>query len=150
MNRKNVEEYVVFPKGDFVVVVGELAPSKSATGVLVLHAKGVDEPLSKGTVVATGPDTQKVKVGERVLFQWNLAAPMELFSRDVIHNEGPLKYLMKEVDILASLEPNTKKLDPTATNAALQGLKGDEAKVVRDEKMASGAIRSKLKLSGSN
>lgn len=130
---ENTQVFRVLPKRDFVMVAQDAPPSMSASGMLAIYAD-TDEDLQKGTVVAIGADVKNLNVGDRVYFQNDKAmcAPIEWKSRGVIRNGGPLKFLMREVNVLAALEFMSDDADYEGTNDICIGLKPDEVKKRRD------------------
>ena len=134
--KENTEVFEVQPTTAFIIVAQDSPPSKSGSGKLVIYSGAVDEPLQKGTVVAKGPDCKVLEVGDRVLFQndvQGLATPIEFKSRELIGVRGPIKFIMKEINVLAKLNFDVPAgADPDGVNNICIGLKPDEVKKRRD------------------
>lgn len=131
-DKSNTETYRVVPKSSFIMVAGDIPPSRGPSGLLVIYQAGVDEIVQKGVVVAVGPDVKTTKVGDRVMFLYNTAVMLEKNSRDILHLSGPVKYLMKEIDVLSEAVPAPGNSDANGTNDICVCLKPDEVKKKRD------------------
>lgn len=76
-----------------VSLEGEAGERRSGGGIVIPATASVGKRLSWATVVATGPTVRQVQLGDRVLFDPEDRAEVELSSRDYV--------LLRERDIHA-------------------------------------------------
>ena len=82
------------PLADYVVAQAEEAASKTASG-LYLPENAKEKPKT-AKVVAVGPDTKQVKVGDRIIYKSYSTTDVKVGSEDYM--------LVKEEDILATVK----------------------------------------------
>ena len=76
-----------------VSVEGEAGERRSGGGIVIPATASVGKRLSWGAVVATGPNVRQVEVGDRVLFDPEERAEVEIGAKDYL--------LMRERDLHA-------------------------------------------------
>ena len=81
------------PLADFVVAQAEKAETKTASG-LYLPDKAQEKPKT-AKVVAVGPATKQIKLGDRILYKSYSTTDVKLNGEDYI--------LVKEEDVLATV-----------------------------------------------
>ena len=84
----------IIPLKDFVLVAENKKQSQTESGI-ILDGQGLGESKS-GTVLAIGSKVDTVKVGDKVLLQWNKA--------QVVNINGAQRVMLKQEDIVAVLE----------------------------------------------
>jgi len=82
------------PLGDYVVAVGEVAATKTNSG-LYIPENAAEKPLT-AKVVAIGKDAKHVKVGDRIVYK--------SYSTTDVTVGGDAYILVKEEDILATVK----------------------------------------------
>ena len=82
------------PLGDYVVAQAEAADTKTKSG-LYLPDNAQEKPKT-AKVVATGPATRQVKVGDRIVYKSYANTDVKVDGADYI--------LVKEEDILATVK----------------------------------------------
>ena len=84
----------VQPLADYVVAQAEEAQTKTASG-LYLPEKATEKP-KVAKVLAVGPESRHVKVGDRILYKG--------YSTTEVKVDGDEYLLIKEEDILATVK----------------------------------------------
>jgi len=79
------------------------AERRSASGIVIPATATLGRRLSWATVVAAGPNVRQVAVGDRVLFDPEDHAEVEVSSKDYI--------LLRERDVHAVAEPEGRESD---------------------------------------
>jgi chaperonin GroES len=82
------------PLGDYVVAVGEEAEAKTASG-LYLPDNAQEKPKT-AKVVAVGPNSKQVKVGDRIVYKSYSTTEVKVGKEEYI--------LVKEEDVLATVK----------------------------------------------
>lgn len=82
----------VQPTKSNVLVAQNKDDKKSESGIILDKANSVLDSKT-GTVLAIGPDVTEVKVGDKILLEWNKAK--------VVNVDGSQRVIIKESDIVA-------------------------------------------------
>ena len=84
------------PLADRVLVVPDLPPETTESGLSVVQAW---QPITTGTVAAIGDKVRDVRVGDDIIFSWQV-------GQEVTLDDGKTRYfLMRETDIQAVMTP---------------------------------------------
>lgn len=83
-----------------VSVEGEAGERRSGGGIVIPATASVGRRLSWGTVVAAGPNARQIELGDRVLFDPEERAEVELQGKDYI--------LLRERDLHAIAAPRVQ------------------------------------------
>ncbi|HET7304236.1 MAG TPA: co-chaperone GroES [Segeticoccus sp.] len=83
-----------------VSLEGEQGERRSGGGIVIPATASVGKRLAWGAVVATGPNVRQVQGGDRVLFDPEERAEVELHSKDYV--------LLRERDIHAVAAPRVE------------------------------------------
>lgn len=83
------------PLGDRVLIVPDVPPEITDSGLKIIRNW---EPITTGTVAAIGEQVREVKVGDDVIFSWQV-------GQEVSFNEGQSRYIvLREGEIQAVME----------------------------------------------
>ena len=85
----------VRPLGKKVLVAENKRENQTASGI-ILEGRDVQGESKTGTVLAIGPEVTAVKVGDKVLLEWNKAS--------VVTVDGAQRVMLLEEFIVAVLE----------------------------------------------
>ena len=85
----------IHPTADYLVVQTESAEEVRASGIVLPDTAQKDMP-GQGKVLAVGPDTKNIKMGDVVLFT--------TYSPKEVKVDGEEYLLLKEEDVLATVK----------------------------------------------